>query len=157
MRPRLTFVLAAGLVAALLLAPRWAGPSRADPPRKGDGEEVRRLRQTVQRLQGEAAERNQKIQQLQAQIQRMKNAHDPGDAKIRQLHQQLREKDDRIDKLAADLRKARGPDPKDRARDRELEDLRKRVKDLEAGERGRDVQTSMVLRLKKGSSEDEVK
>ena len=152
MGPTRTASLLSILVGVFLISARPSSPLHAQAG-KMDAEE-KRLRLQIQNLQRELRERELRIDQLQAQLKKSKTA--PGDAKTRQLQQQLQEKDQRITKLEADLKNARPAVEAKKDQGKEVEDLRKQVKDLEPLKKAKHVH-AVLLRRKEGTSEDQVK
>jgi TolA-binding protein len=121
MRLRWTFVLAGASLLILL----DGSPAQAQASKKGKTGDAR-LRQTIQKLQAELSERNQRIQQLQAQVNRLNTQ-----LKTKKTTKQTREQT------------------------KELQDLRKSVKDLEALKNAQYVH-AIILRLKKDAPDREV-
>src|SRR5262245_45429110 len=120
MKPRLTFLAFACLLAALLLTADVPSPLYAG---KKSNSEENQLRQALQKLQNELREREQTLRQLQ---------------------QQLKDKDNKINQLQASLKKADSIDSK---QDKEIERLRQSAKELDALKRAKYVHT-VILRLK---------
>jgi len=134
------------LFGALLLSGPPATRAADKKPNKNDAEEAR-LRQQIQKLQNELRERERRIDHLQDQLNRVRKGPDPDDARIRALQR-------RVDQLEDELRRERADDKK-RVNDRELDALRRQAKELEAL-RGAGTVHTLVLRLKKGASQDNV-
>lgn len=150
---KFTILLLSTLVGVPLILALPSSPLHAQAGGKMTAEE-KRLRQQVQLLQRELREREQRIDQLQAQLKKSKTA--PDNAKIRQLQQQLMERDQRITKLEADLKKGRPIAEAKTDQGKEVEETRKKLKELEALKQAKHVHT-VLLRLKAGTPEDQVK